>query len=743
MKKIELLAPVGNMEMLYQAVHHGADAVYLGGKDFGARKYSENFTNEELREVVRYAHLYDVKVYITVNTIVYEKEVESFLEYVSDLYAIHVDALIMQDLGMIALVREMFPDFCIHASTQMHNHNQEGARFLEKLGVSRVVLARELSLQEIGAIATPLEKEVFIHGALCVSYSGNCLFSSLIGGRSGNRGMCAGSCRLPYHLLEEEKRLKTEGEYLLSTKEFSSIAYLKEILASGIDSLKIEGRMKSAAYVGLVTSIYRKLIDKYYNHEELSFSEEEVHDLKKIFNRGFTKGFLNGADNKDLMNIQTPNHIGVGLGQVVEFDKKKIKIKLKEPLYQKDGIRFVDQGQGFLVNYLYDEKNRLIDHANDFVYLDNTIGINSYTQVLKTFDSRLKERLNHYEKKRIPIAFKVVAKAQEGVQILITDFHHAFTSTIFSIDKAQKKATTKEEVQEKLLKIQDTPFYCKKIDFDMDKDLFIPMSLINRIRRSLVEQLLQSRYQDFREVKKQPLSMKSSHKPLTHEISIIVRNEEQLKVCLQEACDHIYVDDYALYLKYKSMSRVYYYLDRVNPKYVPYEKDHLLVSDLGALQKYSGFIMTSCYLNVVNSYTLNALLQYAYKVTLSVENDVESLKAMLTAYQNRYGYFANVDVIVYGKVDLMIMKYCPLNLLVNKEKTCCVCKNHKKYYLEDRKNEKYRILQKREITHIVHSKNIDLLDKIQWFKKQNITNYTILLLDETEEEIKNILKKVI
>lgn len=743
MKKIELLSPVGNMEMLYQAIHHGANAVYLGGKDFGARKYSENFTKAELKEVVRYSHLYDVKVYITVNTIVYEREIEDFLEYIQYLYTIHVDALIMQDLGMIALVRNRFPDFCIHASTQMHNHNQEGIDFLKDLGVSRVVLARELSLEEIRALDTPLETEVFIHGALCVSYSGNCLFSSLIGGRSGNRGRCAGSCRLPYHLYEEDQCIKTNGDYLLSTKEFSSLAYLKEILASGIDSLKIEGRMKSAEYVGLVTSIYRKLIDKYYNHEELSFSEEEVQDLKKIFNRGFTKGFLNGADNKDLMNIKTPNHIGVVLGQVVEFDKKRIKIKLKEPLYQKDGIRFVDQNQGFVVNYLYDEKDQLIDHASDYVYLDNTIGVHSYTQVLKTFDSKLKERLAHYEKKRIPIAFKVVAKMKEGLQISITDFHHTFKSQVVAVEKAKKRATTQEEIQEKLLKIQDTPFSLQKIDFDMEDNLFIPMSLLNSIRRSLIEQLIQSRYQAFREYKSQVLPIKSSHKPLTHEISIIVRNEEQLKTCLKEKVDCIYVDDYALYLKYKSIDRVYYYLDRVNTRYVSYDKDHLLVSDLGALKKYRGFLTTSCYLNVVNSYTLNELLQHAYKVTLSLENDFHSLEAMLRAYKERFGTWANVDVVIYGKVDLMIMKYCPLNLLVNKEKHCRVCKNHKKYYLEDRKKERYRLLQKREITHLLHSKNIDLLAKVSWLKKQNITNYTILLLDETKEEIKNILKKVI
>ena len=743
MKKVELLSPVGNMEMLYQAIHNGADAIYLGGKDFGARKYSDNFTNEQLREVVRYSHLYDVKVYVTVNTIVYEREIEELLEYVKYLYTIGVDALIMQDIGMIEVVRNMLPDFAIHASTQMHNHNKEGIDLLEKLGISRIVLAREMRLNEINAINTKLEKEIFVHGALCISYSGNCLFSSLIGGRSGNRGMCAGSCRLPYTLFEEEKEIQTEGKYLLSTKEFSSISHLKDILDSDIASLKLEGRMKSPEYVGLLTKIYRNLIDKYYKNEEMTFSKEEIYDLKKIFNREFTKGFLNGADHKDLMNIKTPNHLGVVLGKVVEFNKKKIKIKLNEPLYQQDGIRFKDQDKGFLVNYLYDEKDNLINHAEKYVYLDNTIGVDSYTEVLKTFDSKLKEKLEHYEKKRIPISFIVKASREEGLMISICDTKNTFIEKEEKIEKAKNRATTEEEIKEKLLRIKDTPFICQGITFNIEKDLFIPIQIINRMRRALIEKLIRSRYHDKRELIEHPIAIKSRYKKITNEISIVVRNEEQLKACLEEKVDNIYVDDYNLYLKYKTYENVYYNLERVNIKYRDYDKKNLLVSDLGAFSRYKELIASSCYLNVVNSYTLNYLLNYAYKVTLSVENDIESIKRIVLGYKKHFGTFPNVDVIVYGKVDLMITKYCPLHLLVNKNKVCNVCRNGKKYYLEDRKKEKYRLLQKGEVTHILHSKNIDYTRKIQLLKDMQITNFTILLLDENKEEIRNILKNII
>ena len=203
MKKVELLSPAGNKNTLYYAVHGGCDAVYVSTTSYTARKYAQNFTLEELKQAVKYCHLYGVKLYVTVNTIIYEQEVKDFIKYIKYLYESDVDALIMQDLGMIKLVNELFPDFEIHSSTQFHTHNEEQVKLLESLNVKRVVLARELSLQEINNIKTPLEKEIFIHGALCVSYSGQCYFSSKFLQRSGNRGECAGMCRLPYELYEK------------------------------------------------------------------------------------------------------------------------------------------------------------------------------------------------------------------------------------------------------------------------------------------------------------------------------------------------------------------------------------------------------------------------------------------------------------------------------------------------------------------------------------------------------------
>ena len=313
--KQELLSPAGNMEALKCAIHNGADAVYISGKNYGARHFAKNFNNNELIEAIKYAHLYDVKVYVTVNTLIYENEINDFINYIKFLYENNVDAVLMQDIGMISLVKSLIPNLEIHASTQSHNCNNETLRLLKNMGIKRVVLARELSLKEINSLNVDIEKEVFVYGALCICYSGCCLMSSMIGTRSANRGMCAGPCRLPYTLIMNDK--EQGKKYFLSTRELNTTSKLSEILNSNIQSLKIEGRMKSPEYVGYVTKIFRNIIDnkKIDNYEE---------NLKKLFNRGFTTGHLF----KDkIINSDSPGHQGIKIGSVLNSNKY-IKIKL-------------------------------------------------------------------------------------------------------------------------------------------------------------------------------------------------------------------------------------------------------------------------------------------------------------------------------------------------------------------------------------------------------------------------------
>ncbi|NMA57295.1 peptidase U32 family protein, partial [Clostridium cochlearium] len=291
MKKVELLAPAGSIDSLYAAVQSGADAVYLGGSKFSARAYASNFNEEIMRKAVDYCHIYGVKVYVTVNILLKEKELKEALEYIRYLYNIGVDALIIQDTGLFYLIKKYFPDFEIHASTQMTIHNIQGAKLLQEVGFERIVLARELSIEEIRNISNNLkvETEVFVHGALCICYSGQCLMSSLIGGRSGNRGRCAQPCRLPYTIVNNKNNEKKSG-YLLSPKDVCTIENVEDFILSGAHSFKIEGRMKRPEYVAGVVKSYREVIDSFYNGniKEIDY-KLKTKNLLKLFNReGFS-----------------------------------------------------------------------------------------------------------------------------------------------------------------------------------------------------------------------------------------------------------------------------------------------------------------------------------------------------------------------------------------------------------------------------------------------------------------------
>ena len=307
----ELLVPAGNMECLRQAVYNGCDAVYLGCKSFGARKFAVNFSNEEIVEAIKFCHLYGVRVYVTMNILVKDNEVDSFIEQARFLHEVGVDALIVQDFGMICYLREKFPNLEIHASTQANISSRGVCELYKSLGVKRVVFARELSIDEIDSIDVDIEKEAFIHGALCISYSGCCLMSSMLGGRSGNRGECAGCCRMPYSLEKNDKNI-IEDKYLLSTKELNTSSEIKRLLESSIYSFKIGGRMKSPLYVGFITRFYRRLIDG-----EVFDIDTELDKLKTIFNREFTKGRMFLEPDNNFMNTTSPNHMGLLIGKVI------------------------------------------------------------------------------------------------------------------------------------------------------------------------------------------------------------------------------------------------------------------------------------------------------------------------------------------------------------------------------------------------------------------------------------------
>lgn len=730
----ELLIPVGNYESLVVAVASGADAVYLGGKKFGARAYANNFTDEEMINAIKYCHLYGVKIYVTVNTLVYESEVDEVFEYVKFLHVNGVDAVIVQDIGLITKIRRCLPNLEVHASTQVHNTNQEGVNYLESLGVKRVVLAREMSIDEINNLNTSLEIEAFIHGALCVSYSGECLFSSVLMNRSGNRGMCAQVCRLPYKLMEDDKIIKTEGNYLLSPKSLNTAYNFNEIMASNIYSLKIEGRMKGPEYVGCVTRLYREMIDEYYKSGKCSPNQETLNDLKTIFNREYTNGFLFNSTNKELMNIKTSNHLGVHLGKVIKVDKKYLWIKLDETLNQGDGIRFKSINEGMICNFIYDQQEKLINHAEagEVVLLDRKYMVSVDEEVLKTLDIKLQDKYIKVPDKKININMHFKAHLNEEMELIIDDGCNKVEVKYGVVEEALNQAMDEDKVLKQLFKLGSTPFLIDQYSIDIDDNVFINIKDLNEIRRLATSKLISLRENKKKDVviKEETSSYKGNYNKEIN-ISVLVRDEEQLKCAIDNQVSRIYITSKSLYHKYRECKNVLYRTDRVNNKF----RDYGLITELGALENKG---IGDYFLNVTNHETINEFSKYLDTITLSVELNDEEIENIMKYYKGQ----ANVEVIIRSYLELMITKYCPLNLNVNKDERCRVCSNGHKYYLVDRFDKKYRILSDLDthLTHIMNYRYLDKLDRIDFYKELGINNFRIELLDEDYQETDNFIK---
>lgn len=706
MKKVELLSPAGNMETLLAAIKGGCDAVYLGGKAFGARAFAKNFDDNELKEAVKICHLYGVKIYVTANILVYENEIKEFLNYLKFLYEIGVDAVIMQDLGMMALAHKLIPSLEIHASTQINCHNKESIDFLKKIGVSRVVLARELSSEEINDLGSKMEIEVFVHGALCVSYSGNCLFSSLNGGRSGNRGMCAGSCRLPYDLLKDGKEVKEDGKYLLSTKDLCLASNLKDVLDLGVSSLKIEGRMKSPEYVEYVTHVYRRLIDEYYKNGNPQIKKEEILNLKKLFNRTFTSGYM---FDDNIYNIKSPNHLGSYLGEIIKIEKGKIYIKLNDDLRQEDGIRFVLKNKGMIVNKLYDEKGLLKNmiKKGNVAVVDNKVNLKSKSIVNKTIDTELLKEIDDIKMSKINISMNVLALEGGPLEVTISDGIYTVKKSIGVLEKALKQKMSIDEVREKLCSMGNYPFTVNDFKIKMD-NVFIPVKFLKEIKRECADALINKRCEVHNKVSfDYKKSLVNGHDE--NKLSVLIRSEEQLKWILDKDV-RIYTEDFNLYKKYKNYD-IYYKLPRIMHNFPDFKGERLLVSEIGSVYKYArdNKVIGDYPLNVVNSETAKLLQKMGCEiVTLSPEvlNIAEVQK-----------YVRNTETIVYGRCDLMILKdfYDRENGLS----------------LRNNVGNIFPIING-DYTTILHHENID---------RNALGNERILLYNEKKDEVLNILEK--
>ncbi|MFF2912175.1 DUF3656 domain-containing protein [Paenibacillus sp. NPDC057934] len=510
---VELLAPAGDWDCMRAAVANGADAVFFGVEKFNARARANNFRMDELPEIMAFLHSYGVKGFLTFNILVFENELPEAKELIDACVDAGVDAVIVQDLGLVKLIREISPDFPIHGSTQMTITSPEAVEFTKPFGMERVVLGRENNLKQIRMIGDQarLPMEVFVHGALCVSYSGQCLTSEMWGGRSANRGECAQACRLPYDLMVDGE-IKPMGDvtYLLSPKDLAAIELMPELIEAGVTSFKIEGRLKTPEYVANVVSKYRKAIDRYFDGEWSAPSKEEMRELQQSFSRGFTHGFLDGTNNKKLVDGTFPKSRGVYLGTVEQILRDGVVCRIHAPLKRGDGIVF-DAGdptkkeEGGRVYDLRRKGVKLEGEAGEGWVVDIVAGRNDVDlrrlhvgdRIWKTNDPALDKALRQsYETEKpyrvFPVQVKVIGSVGEMLQTWWTDTQKGVTVQVNSelaLETAQKRPMDAALLEEQFGRLGGTVFQLEALESHLEGDVIVPMRELNSIRRRAVELL--------------------------------------------------------------------------------------------------------------------------------------------------------------------------------------------------------------------------------------------------------------
>ena len=802
MKNYELLSPVGDFECLKAAVQNGANAVYLGASSFSARAKATNFAGDELKEAIKYAKLRNVSVHLALNTLIKNEEFDEAVKLAVNAYNFGVDAIIIQDLGLANFLRKHYPEIPLHGSTQMTVHNLDGVKQLEKLGFSRVVLSRELSIEEIRYIRenTNIELEVFIHGALCISYSGQCLLSSMIGGRSGNRGLCAQPCRLPYELIEEknDKAISLDKGYLMSPRDNFGIEYLPELIKMGIDSFKIEGRMKTPTYVGVVTKHYRKYIDLILNNIELensvlkemirknldiqnpetSLTDKE--EITQVFNRGgFSTGHFKPTPNKELIFKEKPNNMGIYVGTITHINENKGHLKLKLENTLSVGDRISINNESYTIselmidnkNFETLEKGKLvkIGRMKGKISVGNKIYRIETAKLNKTISPTFKEDKNFRKvkvngeiilKENTPISFKVWSdeKFYKGLESNIV--LEAIPST------ALNRPIEKEKIIEQLSKTGNTEFEFKNINVTLDDNLFVQMGILNDLRRTALEKLenlvlekhthqLKSTTISLPSVSESNFNvLTSNYKPISLLLNII--NPDFAYNALSDI-DKLYIPlNYFINTKFEnilntltSLFNTYIYM----PHIIKDKKENAInfkkilskfnikgfvishISQLESVSKFNLDLIANFNLNTYSNISAQNLANLNFSCfTSSVELEKEEIN---TINQN-----ANLgqEVIVYGKIPVMTNGYCYLGKSNKCYKDCNkTCLNNSLFYLKDRMDFKFRIVPDNTstLTTIYNSKTLSV-------KYDDIIcdSIRIDILDETLDEIQEIINVV-
>lgn len=729
--KIELLSPAGNIESFKAACQNGADAIYMGVDKYNARAMAVNFGIDEYIECIEYAHIREIKVYLTLNTLMYDDEIKEALEIVLKLYSKGLDAVILQDIGLAMLIHKLIPDLHLHASTQMSVYSLEQVKYLESIGFKRVVLARELSADEIEYICknTNMEIEVFIHGALCVSVSGQCLLSSTIGNRSANRGRCAQPCRMRYSLYNSNGKQLISNSYLLSKKDILGLDYVNKLKEIGVTSLKIEGRNKNPEYVAGVTKNYRDAIDN--NKVDINSKQE----LMQLFNRnGASVGYLGGVKYKDSISLLSPKNTGLFLGKVIDKKGVYVKTKLEEDIDMHDGFEIYSEDK-VISNIVTCIKNdKYIDinsnmKKGEYVWLgDVKKNVKIGSSIYKTSSDKLNKKYkltysNNIEnvKAKINIDISIIKGKNITTNISINN-----KKTTISIDYipqvANNKQINKETIIAAFSKTQDVPFYFEFNKIEIDNGLFVPVSILNELRRNILTQIMQSYKIDI-DIKEKLNSLdkllkdaiksnvKIENSNFAHSLYPYKYNENKNYSNLYKF-NRLYIDisDYIKYRddiksKYKNIeiyivisnvifkNKRKYILDNIDLIF----KDNISGVVLGSFEFFNlmkemkskhNFTLVADYtLNISNIYSACFLVNEGFDViTPSYDISITDIENMST--------YVNIEI-VEDYVSVMASRYCILGSMLEdrqENKKCSMPCIKNSYYLKDDYGYKYHII---------------------------------------------------
>ncbi|MFW5986915.1 MAG: DUF3656 domain-containing U32 family peptidase [Methanohalophilus sp.] len=735
-KKPELLAPAGDYDSLVAAVQNGADAVYFGGSAFSARGYADNFPADSLGEAIDYAHLYGVRVYMAANILIKESEFSQAIDFLTQLCNMGVDAVIVQDIGLLVACRNHLPQLPVHASTQMTVHNTESVKLLERYGVKRVVLSREMSLEEIAALNdnTNMEIEVFVHGALCISYSGQCLMSSMIGGRSGNRGYCAQPCRRQYSLRCDDEIV--EAGYLLSPKDLCAARLIPELVAAGVDSFKIEGRMKKPEYVAGVISVYRRLIDRYFaDPTKFHVTESEIRYLEQLFNRGFTSAYLEGGT-QDMMGTVSPGNQGILIGTVMGMSRymDRAVVFLEEDLAVGDGIvSKACEGEKIGVIYRAGRQEKSAS-AGDTIEIPFSGSLREGDILYRTLDSlQIKQLQQTYTsaapQRKIPVNMQFEARLGHPLSLSVEDedCNTIALNCDYVVEAAKGKAASEKQLRKQLAKLGNTAFDPSSISIKMDDGIFVPVGVLNDLRNDAVDLLQKKRTEKYHRKCSKPSLEPINNRAAANTnplLCVAVSSVEDAKAAVAAGADVIYfaglhmpsVDEIAMVKKQCESGGVSLYL--CTPRIIKNgemkdlfwlleearECSGLLVANAGmigiASEKDIPFV-TDTPLNIFNHHSCTVLKNLgARRVTASPELTLDELGQVTDGCEG-------LECIVEGNFEVMVSEYCPLSHTSGCSDSCregeCVLVDRKGYSFPLKMDEHCRM-------HLLNSRRLSMLD---------------------------------